>query len=187
MDEYKALEDFQLIATTEQLNVHQVLKSKMKIWNTKNKNYHIALKRSEHKLPPKFITKTELNFKIDEAIVNSQEAQTAYNRMHQITNTFRTHAMALYVEMAARECELLKHEIDGTVKGFPKENNDQDDSRLAAFTRYHDFRQLRFNLEVDQSCYFLAEQRVEGEINYLEEEIAPTLVRSLGTELSVQI
>jgi len=38
MEEYKALEDFEQIATPAQRNIHLILKPKMKLWSTKNKN-----------------------------------------------------------------------------------------------------------------------------------------------------
>ncbi len=39
MDEFKALEDFQQVATPLQWNIHLTLKPKLKTWSTKNKNY----------------------------------------------------------------------------------------------------------------------------------------------------
>ena len=51
-DEFKALQDFELVATPLQWNVHLTLKPKMKQWSTKNKNLQIALKRVEYDLPP---------------------------------------------------------------------------------------------------------------------------------------
>ncbi len=66
MTEYKALQDFERIATPIQWNIHSMLKPKMKLWNTKN--YQIATKRVEYDLPPNFISKINLTFKIDETI-----------------------------------------------------------------------------------------------------------------------
>ena len=88
MQEFKALEDFEQIATPSQWNIHLLLKPKMKIWNTKNKNCLTATKRVEYDLPPKFIEKTDLTFKIDESIIDQQEAQDLYNQMRQITKDF---------------------------------------------------------------------------------------------------
>ncbi|CAF4698177.1 unnamed protein product, partial [Rotaria sp. Silwood2] len=39
LDEFKALEEFEQIATPAQWNMHLVLKPKIKLWSTKNKNY----------------------------------------------------------------------------------------------------------------------------------------------------
>ena len=56
-DEFKALEDFEQIATPGQWNIHLILKPKMKTWSTKNKNCLTATKHVEYDLPPKFIEK----------------------------------------------------------------------------------------------------------------------------------
>ncbi|CAF4313207.1 unnamed protein product, partial [Rotaria sordida] len=45
MAEFKALEDFEQIATPSQWNIHFILKPKVKIWSTKNKNYQLLSKR----------------------------------------------------------------------------------------------------------------------------------------------
>ena len=60
MEEFKALEDFEQIATPLQWNIHLTLKPRMKLWSTKNKNYHLATKRIEYNLPPNFIGKKSL-------------------------------------------------------------------------------------------------------------------------------
>jgi len=190
MDEYKALEDFEQIATPAQWNIHLTLKTKIKLWSTKNKNYQIALKRVEYDLLPKFIDKTELSFKIDESIINQDEAQVMYNEMRQITRAFRMQAMTLYVQSLTREHELLSNEINRIIEGFPQENDEGFDAEpgYAAFKQYHELREKRLNLEVEQSLYFLSEQRVEGEPNNQGEEdiIAPTPIRSLGEEFLLQ-
>ncbi|CAF5187161.1 unnamed protein product, partial [Rotaria magnacalcarata] len=80
MEEYKALEHFEQIASPTQWNAHLFLKSKMKQWSTKNKNYLTATKRVEYDLPPKFISNIDFTFKIDESIFNKDEAQTLYNQ-----------------------------------------------------------------------------------------------------------
>ena len=203
MDEYKALQSFLSEASPQQVNSHLLLKSKMKSWNTKNKNYQIALKRSEYNLPPKFINNVELNFKIDESIMNHDEVQRTYDKMRKITDTFRVDAMTLYVENAAREFESVNDEVSQIIKGFPgnedinavsdryvDQDMDENSSSFTAFKYYHELRLKRLNIEVNQSCYFLEEQRVEGEIDKLLEvnqEFAPTHIRSLDTELSLQI
>ncbi|CAF2096381.1 unnamed protein product [Rotaria magnacalcarata] len=191
MDEFRALEDFQQIATPSQWNIHLMLKPKVKLCSTKAKNDVLATKRAEYDLPPKFISKIDFTFKIDESIVNKDEIQATYDGMRQITKDFRTQAMKLYVQSLAREHELLLNEIKRIIEGFPKKEKkkkgDEDDSSaeasfdaeagFAAFKQYHQLRQKRFDLEVNQSCYFLDEQRVEGEQNNPEPVAVPTLIR----------
>ena len=190
MEEFKPLEDFEQLATPAQWNVHLILKPKMKTWSIKNKNRCIALKRVEYDLPPKFISKIDFTFKLDEAIIGPEEAQEAYNQMRQITKNYRVQAMTLYEQSIVREYELLSNEIKRIIEGFPQESGDGIDSevQMEAFKNYHELRKKRLNLETDQSIYFLAEQRVEGESNNQDEEeiIAPTLVRSLGEVFSLQ-
>ncbi|CAF4340872.1 unnamed protein product, partial [Rotaria magnacalcarata] len=161
MDEFKALEDFEQIATPSQWNIHLMLKPKVKLCSTKNKNYLIATKRIEYGLPPKFINKMDFVFKIDESIVNKDEMQIMYNQMRQTIKDFHTQAMTLYVQSLAREHELLTNEIKRIIEGFPNENDDGFDAEAgyAAFRQYHQLREKRFNLEVNQSIYFLVEQR----------------------------
>ncbi|CAM2728605.1 unnamed protein product [Rotaria socialis] len=209
MDEFKALEDFEQIATPSQWNIHLMLKPKVKLCSTKAKNYVLATKRAEYDLPPKFISKIDFTFKIDESIVNKDEIQATYDEMRQITKDFRTQAMKLYVQSLAREHELLSNEIKRIIEGFPKKGKKKigdDDSNaeasaeasfdaeadfdteagFAAFKQYHQLRQQRFDLEVNQSCYFLDEQRVENEQNNPELVAVPTLIRSLGEDFLLQ-
>ena len=189
MEEFKALQDFEQVATPLQWNIHLTLKPKMKTWSTKNKNYRLSTKRVEYDLPPKFISKTDLSFKLDESILGQEEAQVIYNQMRQLTKEFRTQAMTLYLQSTTREYELLSNQINQIIKGFPQENDDGFDAEAgsAAFKHYYDLREKRYNLEVEQSIYFLDEQRVEGEINLQQEEIlAPTLTRSLGEDFLLQ-
>ncbi|CAF4115744.1 unnamed protein product [Rotaria sordida] len=113
MEEYKALEDFEQIATPAQWNTHFLLKPKMKLWSTKNKNDQTLSKRVELDMPPKIIDKVDFSFKIDESIISQDEAQAMYNQMRQITKDFRIQAMKLYVQSAARENEILSNEIKG--------------------------------------------------------------------------
>ncbi|CAF1429923.1 unnamed protein product, partial [Rotaria sordida] len=75
MGEFKALEDFEQIATPVQWNTHFLLKPKMKLWLRKNKNYQILSKRVESDMPPKTIDKVDFSFKIDESIISQDEAQ----------------------------------------------------------------------------------------------------------------
>jgi hypothetical protein len=209
MDEFKALEDFEQIATPSQWNIHLMLKPKVKLCSTKAKNYVLATKRAEYDLPPKFISKIDFTFKIDESIVNKDEIQATYDEMRQITKDFRTQAMKLYIQSSAREHELLSNEIKRIIEGFPKKEKKKkgDDNSnaeasaeasfdaeagfdteagFAAFKQYHQLRQKRFDLEVNQSCYFLDEQRVEGEQNNPELVAVPTLIRSLGEDFLLQ-
>ncbi|CAF4315075.1 unnamed protein product [Rotaria sordida] len=141
-------------------------------------------------MPPKIIDKVDFSFKIDESIINQDEAQVMYNQMRQITKDFRTQAMKLYVQLAARENEILSNEIKGIIERFPNENDDRFDAEpgYAAFKQYHELREKRMKLEIEQSLYFLFEQRVEGETNNPEEEeiIAPTLIRSVGEDFLLQ-
>ncbi|CAF1071568.1 unnamed protein product [Rotaria sp. Silwood1] len=189
MEEYKALEDFEQIASPAQWSIHLVLKPKIKNWSTKNKNYQILSKRVELDMPPKFIEKVDFSFKVDESIISQDEAQATYNEMRQITKEFRTQAMKLYVQSAARENEILSNEITGIVERFPQENDDGFDAEpgFAAFKQYHELRQKRMKLETEQSMHFLFEQQVEGDTNNPEEEIiAPTVIRSLGEDFLLQ-
>ncbi|CAF3823562.1 unnamed protein product [Rotaria sordida] len=163
MEEYKALEDFEQIAILAQWNTHFLLKPKVKLWLTKNKNYQILSKRVELDMPPKIIDKVDFSFKIDESIISQDETQAMYNQMRQITKDFRTQAMTLYVQSAARENEILSNEIKGIIERFPQENDDGFDAEpgYAAFKQYHELREKRMKLEIEQSLYFLFEQRVE--------------------------
>ncbi|CAF3120354.1 unnamed protein product [Rotaria sp. Silwood2] len=191
IEEFKALEDFEQIATPLQWNVHLTLKPKMKLWSTKNKNYLTATKRIEYDFPPNFIGKIDFNFKIDESIVAKEEAQEMYNQMRQITKNYRTSAMNLYLQSMTREKELLGTEIRRIIEGFPKDNDDGFDAEpgFAAFKQYQEIREKRMNIEADQSIYFLEEQRVEGEPDNPEQPIivAPTLTRSLGEDFLLQL
>ncbi|CAF4213301.1 unnamed protein product, partial [Rotaria sordida] len=154
----------------------------MKLWLTKNKNYQILSKRVALDMPPKIIDKVDFSFKIDESIISQDEAQAMYNQMRQITKDFRTQAMTLYVQSAARENEILSNETNGIVERFPQDNDDGFDAEpgYAAFKQYHELREKRMKLEIEQSVYFLFEQRVESETNNPEEEIiAPTLIPNI--------
>ncbi|CAF4310077.1 unnamed protein product, partial [Rotaria magnacalcarata] len=104
---FKALEDFEQIATPSQWNIHVLLKPKIKVWSTKNKNYRTVLKRIEYDLPPKFISNIEFEFKIDESILSPDESQGLHNQMSKMTKDFRTQAMGLYMQSLGREHELL--------------------------------------------------------------------------------
>lgn len=185
MQEYKALEDFQQVATPTHWNTHLTLKSKIKIWSTKNKNHQLITKRIEYDLPPKCVSKIDFNFKIDEAIFNSQEAQLIYNRMREITRNSRLEAMTLYEQAAAREKELITHDIQQIIESLPQ-NTNEDEISYASFKTYCELREKRLNLEAEQSIHFLSEQRVEGDLNNLEEFVAPTLIRSLGEDFVLQ-
>ena len=182
-EEYQTLEDFQQIATPAQWNVHLLMKPKMKTWSIKNKNYKTAVKRVEYNLPPKFINTLDFSYHIDESVINGQECQALYHKMRQLTSRYKTEAMTLYTESLARELEILSHEIDQIIAGFPStDDNRNDDPALAAFMVYHNARLRRFNLEVEESFYFLDEERVVGKSNLqIQETIAPTHTRSVGT------
>ena len=188
LEEFKALEDFEQIATPLQWNIHLTLKPKMRQWSTKNKNFRTAVKRVEYDLPPKFIEKTDLSFKVDESVIGKEEAQALYNQMRQITKEFRTQSMTLYLQTTTREHELLSNEIKRIIEGFPKETDDGFDTEPghAAFKHYNQLRAKRMNLEAEQMVYFLDEQRVEGETEQQDLVVAPTLTRSLGEDFLLQ-
>jgi hypothetical protein len=188
LEEFKALEDFEQIATPLQWNIHLTLKPKMRQWSTKNKNYRTATKRVEYDLPPKFIEKTDLSFKVDESMIGKEEAQALYDQMRQITKEYRTQSMTLYLQSTTREHELLSNEIKRIIEGFPKDTwNDVDcEAGYAAFKHYNQLREKRMNLEAEQMIYFLDEQRVEGETEEQQLVVAPTLTRSLGEDFLLQ-
>ncbi|CAF3420756.1 unnamed protein product, partial [Rotaria sp. Silwood2] len=72
----------------------------------------------------------------------------------------------------------LTEEEDEEEDGYPnnrqqnQDNDEEEEKSYAAFKQYHDLRIKRLNLEAEQSCYFLEEQRAEGEID-VSAEIAP--------------
>ncbi|CAF1498211.1 unnamed protein product [Rotaria magnacalcarata] len=80
MEEYKALEHFKEIATPNQWNIHLILKSIIKQWSIKNKNYLTATKRVEYDSAPKFINNTDFTFRIDESIIEKEEPRRAASR-----------------------------------------------------------------------------------------------------------
>ena len=190
LNEYKAFEDFEHIATPSQWEIHVLLKPKMKKWMQKKKNYETMLKRVEYDLPPKFISNINFNFKVDELLISPEEVQGTYNEMLKLTKDFRTQAMTLYIQSLGREYESLTDEIKRMVNCFPQDNDDGFDAEpgYAAFKYYHELREKRMKLEIEKSLYFLDEQRVEGDVNQQElvVVVAPTLIRSLGEDFSLQ-
>ncbi|CAF3452786.1 unnamed protein product [Rotaria sp. Silwood1] len=84
--------------------------------------------------------------------------------------------MSLYLQTITPEKEILKNEIEFVVKGFSEENDErfdvEPDTGYVAFKHYNDLREKHFNLEGEQSIYFLEEQRIEGELNEQEEIVA---------------
>ncbi|CAF5189949.1 unnamed protein product, partial [Rotaria magnacalcarata] len=93
LDEFKALEEFQLASTPNHRIIHFVLKSKVKLWSTKNKNRTTILKRIELDLPPKWISKCAYNLKIDGSMISPQEVQEFYNRMGELKRKNRIEEM----------------------------------------------------------------------------------------------
>jgi len=149
----------------------------------------MAMKRVEYDLPPKFISKIEFTFKLDGSILNKKETQILYNQMRQLTKEYRSQAMFLYLQAITREKEILTNEIKHIIEGFPKENDNKEldaEPGFLAFKYYDELREKRFNLEAEQSIYFLEKQRVEGEIKEQQEIIAPTLTRSLSEDFLLQ-
>ncbi|CAF3173369.1 unnamed protein product [Rotaria sp. Silwood2] len=184
MDEFKALEDFEQIASPAQLNIHLILKPKIKNWSTKNKNYQILAKRVELDLPQKIIKKVDFSFKTDESIISQDEAQATYNQMRKITKDFCTQAMTLYLQSTARENEVLSNEIKGILDRLPQENDDGFDAEpgYAAFIHYHELpcreRYQQSRTRINRSDYntfagrgFLAPTIInEANIRLIEEE-----------------
>ncbi|CAF2874737.1 unnamed protein product [Rotaria sp. Silwood2] len=120
MKEFKALEDFEQIATPTQWNTHFLLKLKIKL--------------------------CQQRIKIINYYPNAQdEAQAIYNQMRHITKDFRTQAMALYVKSATREFEVLSNEIKSIIDRFHNENDDGFDAEpgYAAFKHYHELRRYQ--------------------------------------------
>ncbi|CAF4466736.1 unnamed protein product, partial [Rotaria sp. Silwood2] len=139
MDEYKALEDFEQVATASHWNLDSILKPKIKLWSTKNKNNYIVQKRIELDLPPRFISNINFTFKVDESIINQEEAQTLYNEMRRLTKSYQNETMILYQQAVLREKELLTHEIEHIIESLPHSDSDtQDEVSYAAFKNYHD-------------------------------------------------
>ena len=106
--------------------------------------------------------------------------------------------MTLYLRAITRKREVLWHEIQTIIDGFPKGNTDNDEMNVnddggsgdaawfITFKKYHDLREIRLALEAEQSAYFLVEELVEGDINEKIEEIVPAaLTRSLGADFLV--
>ena len=147
------------------------------------------LKRVEYDLPSRFISNINFNFKVDESMISPEEVQGTYTQMSNITKDFRTQAMTLYIQSLGREYQLLTDEIKRMVYCFPQDNDDGFDAEpgYAAFKHYHELREKRMKTEIEKSLYFLDEQRVEGNVNQQQEPVvAPTLIRSLGEEFSLQ-
>ena len=101
--------------------------------------------------------------------------------------------MSLYLQSTTREQEILADEIKNIIVGFPKEESNtiidtEDDLGYIEFKHYNELREKRYNLEAEQSLYFLEVERVEGEFKEQEEKtVAPTLTRSLGEDFSLQL
>ncbi|CAF2086674.1 unnamed protein product [Rotaria magnacalcarata] len=184
LDEFKALEEFQLASTPNHRIIHFVLKSKVKLWSTKNKNRTTILKRIELDLPPKWISKCAYNLKIDGSMISPQEVQEFYNRMGELKRKNRIEEMAIYQDIATREYELINNEINYIIIDLSRQT-DEDEASSAALIHYHKLREKRLKLEAEQSVYFLSEQRAESVINNQEEEddieiIPPAYIRTPG-------
>ncbi|CAF2033850.1 unnamed protein product [Rotaria magnacalcarata] len=149
-----------------------LLKSTVKACSIKNKNLYIATKRVEYGLLPKFIEKIDLSYKIDELIIGKEEQQAIYDQMKKFTKESRTQAMTIYIRTLAREHEVWKNVIKSSIEGFPQDIYEDLDGEagLVAFKHYHELREKRLKLELEQSVHFLHVQRVEGEIDTQQEK-----------------
>ena len=197
-EEYQALKNFEAIAKKKPIwNTHLILKPKLKNWFNSNKNFHILQRRIEYNLLPKFITKNNFSFKVNTRAFQQEDIQPIYDEMRQITNTIHNQTIQFYFKIASREVNNFKDEIDIIIENCqPKlplldqniiisedlnsqqatdeENNLTDDKKCyEAFKNYYKLSMQRYELEAKQSCYFLDEERVEGEI---DKPIAPTPV-----------
>ncbi|CAF1416344.1 unnamed protein product [Adineta ricciae] len=156
MIEYKSFEDFKQIATPNQICAHEIIRTKVKVWHTTNKNYHTADKRLRFNILPKFVAKTNLNFKFNKTIRTPAETQAIYDRMNQITMNYHKEAMEVFTNTLAEDAELLKYEIDQLIKGFPKDDTNEIDPEvcLEAFKDYHKLRLQRYDLQLQQAVHF---------------------------------
>ena len=191
LDEFNAFNNFKNIATPNQKYIHRLLSTKTKICHTKNQNYHIAAKRAQFNILPKFIAKTNLNFKFDSKLFGPEETQATYDTMHLATQNYHKASFEIYLKTTAREVELLKEEINEIIQGFPLDNTNNIDPQVCrqAFQHYHDIRLQHYELQLQQALHFLEDSKVENDSNRREEEpiIVLTHIRTLTKELSVQI
>ena len=199
-EEYIALNNFKAIAEKKPIwNIHLMLKPKLKNWFNKNKNFHILQRRIKYNLLPDFITKNNFSFKIDTRAFQQEDIQPIYDEMRQITSTIHNQTMQFYYKTTSREVNNVKDEIDIIIENCrPKlplldqniinsedlnsqpaeEDNNLTDAKKCyeAFENYYKLSMQRYDLEAKQSCYFLDEERVEGEI---DKPIAPAPVQIL--------
>ncbi|CAF1366856.1 unnamed protein product, partial [Adineta steineri] len=200
-EEYEAYKNFKTMAEKKSIwNFHLLLKSKLTNWDNKNKNFHKIQKRVDYNLLPNFIEKHDFSFKIDTKVFEQNEIQPIYDEMREITNSFKKQAMEFYYRIAARELNNVRNEIDVIIENCrPKpssalnltvnddaqndaqvdQENDDDNSNkedkqnFEAFELYYKLSMKRHQLQAEQSCHFLDDERVVGEINI---EIAPAPV-----------
>ncbi|CAF4481569.1 unnamed protein product, partial [Rotaria magnacalcarata] len=83
-----------------------------------------------------------------------------------------------------REQEVLANEIENIILGFSKEENNaiidaEDDSGYIEFKHYNELREKRYNLEAEQSLYFLEVPRGMNSIT--------DLIESYGIRLADRI
>ncbi|CAF1199245.1 unnamed protein product [Adineta ricciae] len=179
-EEYQALKNFETITKKKSLwNTHLILKPKLKNWFIKSKNFHIIQRRIEYNLLPKFITKNNFSFKFDTQAFQQEDIQPIYNEMHQITNSFQNKSMQFYYQIATRELNNVKDEIDIIIENCrPKlplldqnviisegldgqptedEHNNNDNIHIdykkcyEAFENYYKLSMKRYQLEAEQS------------------------------------
>ncbi|UJR29621.1 hypothetical protein I4U23_017169 [Adineta vaga] len=195
-EEYQALQAFKTIVEKKPIwNFHLLLKPKIKKWSDKLKNFHIAQKRIEYNLPPKFITKNDFSFKFDTTSFERDEIQPNYNEMRQLTDTFQKNSMKYYFEIVSREANNDKSQIDIIMENCRprltllnqhiissdesnssqtrQENDDilnHDIKCYEAFENYYKLIEKRITLQAEQACYFLEEEQIEDKI---DKEIVP--------------
>ncbi|CAF4153085.1 unnamed protein product, partial [Adineta steineri] len=200
-EEYEAYKNFKTMAEKKPIwNFHLLLKSKLTNWDNKNKNFHKIQKRVDYNLLPNFIEKHDFSFKIDTKVFEQNEIQTIYDGMREITNSFKKQAMEFYYRIAARELNNVRNEIDVIIEncrpkpssalnltvnddaqvdqdGDDDNSNKEDKQNFEAFELYYKLSMKRHQLQAEQSCHFLDDERVVGEINT---EIAPAPILKLG-------
>ncbi|CAF1326714.1 unnamed protein product, partial [Adineta steineri] len=162
-EEYEAYKNFKNMAEKKPIwNFHLLLKSKLTNWDNKNKNFHNIQKRIDYNLFPKFIEKHDFSFKLDSKVFEQDEIQPIYDGM-QNCRPKPSSALNLTVNDAQEDAQVDQENDDDNSKKEDKQN-------FEAFQLYYKLSMKRHHLQAEQSCHFLDDERVVGEINT---EIAP--------------